>query len=224
MSCKSFKLLGIGLVLAILGSQAANASGILVFDGAAQMKMAVDAVAQAQQALAQLEEARRAIDQARSQYEHYKGIATGNDKLADFLRDPALNEIFPLKDWRDVYHDAQHLPDLRERYDLNSTDPKIQAAFDQLLQQVGTLEKAYEASNERVKNADSLREKMNSAVTPQQKQDLAIRFQQENLELQNQQIRLENMRLLMEQESKVKDAKKANDFMNFMTGGGPLPQ
>lgn len=207
-----------------LGSQWAGASGILVFDAAAQMKMAVDAVAQAQQALSQLEEARRAIDQARSQYEHYKSIATGNDKLGDFLRDPALNEIFPLRDWQDVYQDAKNVADLRRRYNLTSTDPRVQEAFDQLLQQVGVLEKAYDASNERVKNADQLREKMNTAVTPQQKQDLTIRFQQESLELQNQQMRLENMRMLMEQERRVNDKRKANDFMNFMTGNGSLPQ
>ncbi|ARW85333.1 P-type DNA transfer protein VirB5 [Aeromonas salmonicida] len=214
----SNKVSVISLLLAVLCSSGVSATGIPVFDAAAQMKMAVDAVEQARQALAQLQEAKRAIEQARSQYEHYKGIATGNDRLGEFLKDPALNEIFPMRDWQDVYHDAKNLPELRERYALTSPDPRVQAAFDQLLQQVGSLEKAYDASNERVKNAEHLRARMDTAITPQQKQDLAIRFQQENLELQNQQIRLENMKLLMEQKNKIEDKKRAADFKSYMLG------
>ncbi|MBT1654954.1 conjugal transfer protein, partial [Klebsiella pneumoniae] len=84
------------------------------------------------------------------------------DKLGDFLNDPLLNELLPVSDWQDIYSQAKDLPNLRTRYGLTSSDPKIQAAFDKLLSQADTLEKQYDASNKRIKTAEGLRSRLNS--------------------------------------------------------------
>lgn len=206
------------VILAALSAAPVMATGIPVMDVASIYKMAEDAVQQAKQALAQLDQAKAAISQAKSQYEDYKGIATGNDKLGAFLNDPALNQFLPMKDWQEVYNNGKDIASLRDRYDLKSDNPQVQAAFDKLLAQAGALEDAYNASSERVDNAAKMREKLNEAVTPQQKSDLQARFQQESLELQNQNMRLQNMQMLMDQKAKIEDAKRAQDFKDYMYG------
>lgn len=142
----------------------------------------------------------------------------GNDKLGDFLNDPLLNELLPVSDWQDIYSQAKDLPNLRSRYGLTSSDPKIQAAFDKLLSQADTLEKQYDASNKRIKTAEGLRSRLNSVETPKDREQLGLRYQQEMLELQNQQAQLQNTRYLMEQQNKIDDAKRAQAFEDYMLG------
>lgn len=48
---------------------------------------------QAKQALAQLEKAKEAIQQAKSQYEHYKSVTEGNDKLGAFISDGMIIKL-----------------------------------------------------------------------------------------------------------------------------------
>ncbi|MCY1444596.1 P-type DNA transfer protein VirB5 [compost metagenome] len=77
---------------------------------------------------------------------------------------------------------------------------------------VGALEANYDASTERVKNAEKLRQKLDEVQTPQQKEDLNLRFQQEFLELQNQQMRLANLKYLDEQKAIITDRKERHQF------------
>lgn len=194
------------------------ASGIPTVDVANITQLVVNAQQQAKEALAQLDKAKEAISQAKSQYDHYKSIMQGNDKLGDFLNDPLLNELLPVSDWQDIYSQAKDLPNLRTRYGLTSSDPKIQAAFDKLLSQADTLEKQYDASNKRIKTAEGLRSRLNSVETPKDREQLGLRYQQEMLELQNQQAQLQNTRYLMEQQNKIDDAKRAQAFEDYMLG------
>ncbi|ARM26283.1 MULTISPECIES: type IV secretion system protein [Enterobacterales] len=209
-------LMAVSLAMAI--SLPVYASGIPTVDVANITQLVVNAQQQAKEALAQLDKAKEAISQAKSQYDHYKSIMQGNDKLGDFLNDPLLNELLPVSDWQDIYSQAKDLPNLRTRYGLTSSDPKIQAAFDKLLSQADTLEKQYDASNKRIKTAEGLRSRLNSVETPKDREQLGLRYQQEMLELQNQQAQLQNTRYLMEQQNKIDDAKRAQAFEDYMLG------
>lgn len=187
-------------------------AGIPTVDVASIAQMIRDAQAQAQQALDALKTAKDGIAQAKAQYEHYKGIAIGNDQLGAFLNDPALNRLLPMGDWSAMYDDIKGISDLRQKYGLISTNKEVQRKFDQLLAVAGALEANYNASTERVKNAEKLRQKLDEVQTPQQKEDLNLRYQQEFLELQNQQLRLANMKYLDEQKAIITDS---NDRYKF---------
>ncbi|MEO4017592.1 P-type DNA transfer protein VirB5 [Pseudomonas rossensis] len=193
-----------------------HATGVPTVDVAAATLLQNNAVAQAAQALDALNNAKNGIDQARQQYENYKGMVSGNDKLGGFLNNPSLNKVLPLGDWSQVYSTVSDIASLRERYGLKSDDASVQEKFDRMLAAADALERNYDASTERISNAEGLRAKLNEVDTPQQKQDLQLRYQQELLEQQNQQMRLANMQMLQQQQEKMADRKKAQAFMDRM--------
>ncbi|KPC44971.1 hypothetical protein ALP76_200010 [Pseudomonas savastanoi pv. glycinea] len=55
---------------------------------------------------------------------------------------------------------------------------------------------------------------MNEVKTPQQKEDLQLRYQQELIELQNQQMRLANMQMLQEKQEEIEEKKKQQDYLD----------
>lgn len=201
-----------------------QASGIPTLDAATVLQLGMNAKQQAEEALKALNEAKRGIEQARQQYEHYKSLINGNDKLGSFLNDPTLNQVLPLGDWADVYSSARDMASLRNRYGLVSSDGRVQAQIDKLLAVTDALERNYKASNQRVENAARLREQLDQVQTPQQKQDLELRYQQEFLELQNQQMRLANMKVLTEQKERIESDKRAQEVMDYLNGKRPLPK
>lgn len=194
------------------------AAGIPTVSIAELTQMIVNAQQQAQQALDQLTAARDAIAQAKSQYENYKGIITGNNKLGDFLHDSTLNSILPVDDWMNIYSRTQNLTNLRTRYGLTSSNGQIQAAFDKLLVQAGVLEDQYKATNVRVKTAEGLRSELNTVQTPAEREQLQLRYEQERLELSNQKAQLDNYRYLQSQKEKIENKKHEQDFMDYMNG------
>lgn len=214
------KTLLAGLIAAALitAAPAVNATGIPTLDAATGIILTSNALAQAKQALDALNQAKEGIEQARAQYENYKGLISGNSDMGDFLDNPTLNKIMPLSEWGDVYSDAKDLPNLRSRYNLQSDNPDVQKQFDKLLAVTGMLETNYDASTERVKNAEQLRQQLNIVETPQQKADLQLRYQQELLELQNQQIRMENMKMLTEQKEKMESKQRSQAFEDYIRG------
>lgn len=195
-----------------------NASGIPTLDVATGIILNQNALAQAQQAMDALKQAKEGIEQAKAQYENYKSLISGNSDYGSFLDNPELNRIMPITAWGEVYNDAKDLPELRNRYGLQSGDPLVQQAFDKLLASAQVLEKNYEASNERVRNAEQLRAELDVVQTPQQKQDLQLRYQQELLEQQNQQMRMANMMALMEQKTKIENKQRAQAFQDRVRG------
>lgn len=206
------------LALAAMGSFPVMAAGIPTMSVSELAQMVINAQQQAKEALAQLDQAKNAIAQAKSQYEHYKGIVQGNDKLGNFLNDPLLNKILPTHDWQDIYSQAKDLPNLRSRYGLTSTDPKVQAAFDKLLSQADALERQYSATNQRISNAEGLRNQLNAVQDPKGREQLAMRYQQESLELQNQQMQLQNSRYLLEQKEKMENEKYNQEVNDYFDG------
>jgi type IV secretion system protein VirB5 len=197
----------------------AEATGIPTVDAASLLQLAANAQQQAQQALAQLQAIQQSIAQAKSQYEQYKGLITGNNSgLGSSIYNSALNSALPLSGWQSIYSGAQNLAELRSRYGLTSTNPAVQAQFDQLLSQAGALESSYNAANERVNEANQLRQKLDTVQTPQQREDLNLRYQQEQIELQNQNLRLQNIKMLMDQQTEIEDKKNAQKMHNIIFG------
>ncbi|MCY1449097.1 P-type DNA transfer protein VirB5 [compost metagenome] len=127
-------------------------------------------------------------------------------------------------DWADIYEDAMDIAELRNKYGLRSSNSDVQAKFDKLLAMVGALEANYDASTERVKNAEKLRQKLDEVQTPQQKEDLNLRYQQELLELQNQQMRLANMKYLDEQKAAITDRNEQYKFSEGLKARRTLSQ
>jgi len=208
------------VMLAVALPSCVSASGIPTLDVATGIILQSNAMAQAQQALDALKTAKDGIQQAKQQYDNYKGIVTGNDRLGDFLNNPALNQVLPLGEWSQVYTTVQDIASLRERYGLKSDNLSVQAKFDRMLAAADALERNYDASTDRVKNAAQLRAKLNEVQTPQQKEDLQLRYQQELIEQQNQQMRLANIQMLQNQQEKMENQKKAQAFEDAMSRKG----
>lgn len=217
MNCFKRAAVSMMLSFSIIGAPVVDA-GIPTIDPTAIAQMAANAQAQAQQAMDALDTAKEGIEQARSQYEAHKQMITGNDRLGDFLNNPALNKMLPLSDWADLYESVRDIGELRDRYGLNSDDPRVQSKFDKLLAVADALERTYEASNERVRNAESLRGKLNEVETPQQKEDLQLRYQHEMLELQVQQMRLGEVQMLVAQQEKMQKKQQAQAFRDYAKG------
>lgn len=210
------------LILALvlsLSNLSVFAGGIPTVSVAELTQMVKNAQQQARESLAQLEKAKESILQAKNQYEHYKSITQGNDKLGDFLNDPQIKQLLPIGDWQEIYYRTKDLTSLRNRYGLTSNDPKVQAFFDRLLTQAGTLEEQYKATNKRIATAEGLRRQLNRVETPKDREQLALRYQQEMLEMQAQQMQLQNARYLMEQNEKMENKKKAQAAEDFMLRG-----
>lgn len=202
----------------LTGAMPAMAVGVPTLDAVTAAILESNALAQAKQALEALNTAKDAIRTAEQQYSHYKSIVTGNDKLGGFLDDPALNKVLPLGGWSDVYSTVQDIAGLRARYGLVSDNASVQAKFDQMLAAADALERNYNASTQRINNAEQLRARLNQVETPQQKEDLQLRYQQELIEQQNQQMRLANMQMLQQQQEKIDNTKRAQDFKDYMLG------
>ncbi|EAO4976661.1 conjugal transfer protein [Salmonella enterica] len=218
MNSKKHLAASIALVMSFSLCQPVFSAGVPTVSVAELAQLVQNAQQQAQQALAQLEKAKEAIQQAKSQYEHYKSIMEGNDKLGSFLNDPYVNQLLPARDWQDIYNQTQDLTDLRKRYGVSGYEPEVQKVFDKLLRQAGVLEEQYKATNIRKKNAETLRNKLNEVQTPAEREQLALRYQQEQLELANQQMQLQNTRYLMEQQEKLEQKKKEQNFVDYMLG------
>lgn len=213
------QLIAIALSAVVLaGPLHVYAAGVPTLDVITAGLLESNAVAQAKQALEALNTAKNAIKQAESLYNDYKGIVTGNDQLGSFLSNPTMNKIMPMGDWSQIYSSVQDIASLRSRYGLTSSNASVQARFDQMLAATDALERTYNASTERVNNAEQLRAKLNTVETPQQKEDLQLRYQQELIEQNNQQMRLANMQMLQQQQEKMQNEKRAQDFEDYMTG------
>jgi len=210
----------IALTVSVLlgGAAPAFATGVPTLDVATGMILENNAVAQAKQALDALTAAKDGIRQAEQQYNNYKSIVTGNDQLGGFLNNPSLNKVLPLGTWSDVYSGVQDIASLRNRYGLTSDNASVQQKFDRMLSATDALERTYNASSERVKNAEQLRAKLDQVQTPQQKEDLQLRYQQELLEQKNQEMRLANMQMLQQQQEKMENVKRGQSFEDYMSG------
>jgi len=201
------------ICIGLASSLPANASGIPTLDAATGLILVQNAAAQAKQALDMLKQAKQGIDEARQQYEGYRSMNQGNDKLGDFLNNPELNEVMPMGDWAAIYTAVKDINELRKKYRMQSDNADVQEKFDRMITTAEALEQVYDTTTKRVENAKQLRAKLNVVETPQQKEDLQLRYQQEQLELQVQQMQLNNMRQLQAQQEKMQNQQKAQSFM-----------
>lgn len=216
-----FNALALALGVALCMGAGTISAGIPTVDAPTLGQLVVNAQEAATQAKTALDTAKDGIEQVRTQFEAHKSMITGNSNLGDFLNNPALNKMLPLADWSEVYDSVRDLSQLRERYGLNSDDPSIQKKFDKYLAIADALERTYDASSERVKNATELRGKLNQVETPQQKEDLQLRYQHEMLELQVQQMRVDQMNMLVAQQEKIDNRRRIQDFKDYVNGRRP---
>ncbi|MGP5367268.1 P-type DNA transfer protein VirB5 [Pseudomonas helleri] len=216
------KTLVYGLLSAVMVATTLPATaavpGIPTLDAATGIILETNAIAQAKQALAALKEAQNYIKQTKAQWDESKTLNTGNDRLGDFLNNPELNKVMPMGDWAAIYQGVKDIKALRERYQLISKDASTQQKFDQILETTDALERIYDSTTERVKNAQEMRAKLNQVETPQQKADLQLRYQQEMLEQQSQEMRMGNIQALMQQQDKMENTKRSQNFNDYMTG------
>lgn len=194
------------------------ATGVPTLDVATGIILEKNAVQQAIQAAQALKEAKNYIKQTKENWDDSKRLNTGNDRLGDFLNSPELNAVMPMGDWAAVYQGVKDIKALRDRYKLTSDNADTQAKFDQILSTADALERIYDSTTERVKNAQELRAQLNKVDTPQQKADLQLRYQQELVEQQNQQMRLANIQLLMQEKEKIENTRRTNNFNDYMMG------
>lgn len=194
------------------------ASGVPTLDVATGLILEKNAIAQAAQALKALKAAQDYIKQTKANWNEEKKLNKGNDKLGDFLNNPELNKVLPMGDWAAIYDAVKDIKSLRERYKLTSDDASTQEKFDRLLTTADALERIYNSTTARVNNAQELRAQLNLVETPQQKADLQLRYQQEFLELQNQQMRISNIQALMKQNKEIENTKRSQAFVDYMTG------
>lgn len=202
----------------IIGVAPAARADIPTIDPVAIAQLAKNAIEQAKQAKAALDTAKEEIAQAKRQYDENKSMISGNDLLGTLLHDPELQKMLPLRDWADIYDEVEEIKEMRKRYKLIGDNDKDQAKFDQVLAVAGVLEKVYEASTKRVEHAEGLRQKLNEANTPQQKQDLQLRYQQEALELQVQQQRFDQMEALVAKRETIENKRRAQAFKEYVNG------
>ena len=187
------------------------ASGIPVIDVAGVAQMVQNATQQAKQALDQLNTTKNAVMAEKARFE-------GNWNLADVLNDPTLISYLPSKDWQDLYNSGRDFAKLRKKYNLVSSDPIKQKAFDGMLANLDVMEKSYESTVKRQKNIEDLSRYMNSAQTPQQKDDLSNRLAFEQVQLSNEKSRLDSLNVLMKHKKDLEGEAKANSFKNKMLG------
>ncbi|ECO4189895.1 conjugal transfer protein [Salmonella enterica] len=215
----SFKKCLISLVVSgFLFNSSVFASGIPVVDAASIAQMVKDAATEAQHAKEQMDAYANIISQAKSQFEETKDMISGNWKLGDFVDQQLMNGLIP-DDWEEIYNDMDSLVSLREKFGLKSDNADVQKQYDKLLSGYNVLDQAEEVNNTRVENLKQLGKLLDSAETPQQKEDLKLRIQLEQANIQNEQIRLQNVKDMMDKQEKLDNVAKEKGFMDDMRGG-----
>ncbi|EDR3562102.1 conjugal transfer protein [Salmonella enterica subsp. enterica serovar Benue] len=195
-----------------------NASGIPVVDVASIAQSVQNALEAAQHAKEQMTAYTNIINQAKSQFEETKDMISGNWKLGDFVDQQLIDQVIP-SDWQDIYNDLDNLESLRDKFNLKSDIPEVQEQYDQMLAGYEFLENSEKLNKERADNLKQLGNLLNSAETPQQKDDLKLRIQLEQVNIQNEQNRIANVSALMEQQEKLDTEKRMLDFMEKMEKG-----
>ncbi|ENE6639022.1 conjugal transfer protein [Salmonella enterica] len=192
-----------------------SASGIPTVDAANLAQVVLNGLEAAQHAKDQMNAYTDMMSQAQNQFEQNKDLISGNWKLGDFLDSQLMNSILP-NDWENIYNNVTDLTNLRDKFGLKSDDPVIQKQYDKLLAGYDVMNKATKANNQRVENLQKLGSLLNSANTPQQKEDLNLRFQMEYVNMQNEQNRLNNISMLMENQKKLDEQERIKTFKENM--------
>lgn len=206
-------LLSLALGCSVMSN--ANASGVPTVDVAAAAQLVQNALETAKQAADQLQAYENMIDQAKGQFNETKDLISGNWELGNFLDTQLMDNVIP-ENWKDIYNNLDDLNDLRDKFGLKSDNPVIQEQYDKMLAGYDMLQKADKTNNQRVQNLQELGSLLNSANTPQQKGDLQLRLQVEQINIQNEQNRLQNVAMLMEQQQQIIDKGKAKSFKDNM--------
>lgn len=205
------------LIPLLLFSSMSYGSGIPVIDVAGIAQMVKEATVQAEQFRQQYENMKSQLDTAKSTADHYKKMVEGHWDIASLLNDPAILNALP-KDWKSIYTSASGLNELRDKYNLKSSNPTIQAQYDNELIGFSLTENLYKSSHAIANKIQTLQQKFIEAQTPQTKADLSNAINYEVAKLQSQQMIIDKMDQLQQKEKRLQQQKAASDLRNKMWG------
>lgn len=196
--------------MSVLSQQLAFASGIPVVDVAGIAQMIQDGIQQANEAMNQLNATRQQIEDFKNAAEAEKKRFEGNWKLSDVLSDPTLTSYLPSDDWQKIYDGSRDVSALREEYGLYSENEDEQKVFDSMLTDIDVLQDSYSATVKRTENIKNLAAYMDQAQTPQQKADYQNRIAYEQLQIQNEKIKIDTVAALMEKRQRALNQARMN--------------
>lgn len=179
-------------------SKAAFAGGIPVIDASAIAKH-IEQIAQMKE---QIENQVKQIVELKNQVQ----AMTGSRQMGEFLKDQLGMEI--PDEWKDIYNATDKLADGKLKEKLGNFDPK--AGEKGLIVMLEHTEKTFEDIRKRVERIDELTKKIDQTQDIKASQDLNARIQTEQLALNNQQVKLDQMQRMyeLEKELQAEKAKK----------------
>ena len=196
-------------------TQYSNAAGILVFDA----ESATNMLQQLQAAKSQYDQLVKEYQQAKSLHDQtiaegkrlYEGVTNFN--VQDLLDDPTLNSYLPNKNNADdLMGVSNDISSLRSKYGLTSSQTAVQSAYDSMLSELETMQTAYNTAVKRSDRLSTLSQKMETAVTPQEKADYQNAIATEQNNLLNEKTKLDLAKANFDQNLKVVQAARRAEF------------
>ncbi|GIU48872.1 hypothetical protein TUM4438_31230 [Shewanella sairae] len=181
----------------------ANAAGIPTIDIAAIAQMIQDGIAQVQRFKEQMDGAKNHLNATKDQSDFYKLMNNDYWDVTSVLSDPEVAEFLALNDWKEVYETIEDIDDLRNEFDMNDDDPKIQERYDKVLKNFAFLKKTYKTSVTRQERIIELTTQLRYADSPAKKADLANALQYEQVQLANEVALTKSMNELMREQQEL---------------------
>ncbi|EGU31276.1 conjugal transfer protein TrbJ [Vibrio ichthyoenteri ATCC 700023] len=199
----------IALAIALVVSTPSYSAGIPTIDVAAIAQMVLDGAEQVKRFKEQMDGVRNQIQEAKNQLleaerqgQFYEDMVNNHtDIFSNALNKPNSSDYVTHGSWDSIYgSQSDDISSLRNKYGLESDDPKTQQYYDSLLQNHSLQEKQYKSSVERQNRLIQLSGLLQSADTPAKKADLSNSLEFERIQLDNERLLASNMQSLMEQQ------------------------
>lgn len=158
--------------------------------------------------LKNLEKQAEQITQLKDQLEHMKAQAKAQARrfegnIGKLLNTDSLYSILG-ENLDKILSNTDSVGHMRELYGLNTSNTELQKSFDQDLKKLKLLEDNFQASVKRTSDLIQLKERATTAQTPTQKQDIANEIAYQQAQLQNELIKLEQVRQAQDQRDILK--------------------
>ena len=211
------------LVMLLALPLSVSATGIPVVDVAGLLQMVTDGIARAQEFKQNMDEARNRLGEMKSTADHYKKMVDGHYNFEDILNNPHSNQFMAMDNWKDIYNDSTGLAELRQEFDMFSSDPQVQRRYDNKLRMYNAQTKFYKSSVERNKKMQSLLGQFSTATTPAAKDDIANAIRFEQTQVQNDAQMMASLNDLMEKQRRLEVGAAARERSRKLLNEG-IPQ
>lgn len=223
------------IVLAALFAVSTNASatGIPVVDVLGNAELIKQTIADAKQFADEMKAVNTQIDTAKDQYNQMQNDAKHYTKMVEgtsgwyqhnFNGLSNLNDVIQGGDWQRFYNsiDGSQLNALRHKYKMIASegeDSPQQAEMDTKLKELAIQDEMYSRAVKRNDRLKSLKTKLDTADTPQQREELSNAIQLEGMQMQNDQQLLMAMSTMQhvnaEQERREAYKKKVHNLYSL---------